>query len=84
MNEVVIGAPYSVTKDLMNHFKVDVVCHGQTELPLDNGTQDPYAVPKTMGKFISVDSGTIFSNFVVVSRHTLICIATGYSITPIL
>lgn len=57
VSEVVIGAPYTVTKDLMNHFKVDVVCHGQTELPLENGTQDPYAIPKTMGKFISVDSG---------------------------
>lgn len=58
MNEVVIGAPYSVTTDLMNHFKVSVVCHGQTEIPLENGVNDPYAVPKTMGKFISVDSGT--------------------------
>lgn len=57
MNEVVIGAPYSVTKELMSHFNVSVVCHGQTELPLENGVQDPYAVPKMMGKFISVDSG---------------------------
>lgn len=63
-----IGAPYSVTQDLMNHFKVDVVCHGLTELPLENGTQDPYAVPKSMGKFISVDSGMIhFANFVFFS-----------------
>lgn len=59
VNEVVIGAPYSVTKELMSHFKVDVVCHGQTQLPLENGCQDPYAVPKMMGKFISVDSGEI-------------------------
>lgn len=57
MNEVVIGAPYSVTTELMNHFKVSVVCHGQTDLPLENGVHDPYAVPKMMGKFISVDSG---------------------------
>lgn len=59
VNEVVIGAPYSVTKELMRHFQVDVVCHGQTDLPLDNGCQDPYAVPKMMGRFISVDSGAI-------------------------
>lgn len=57
MNEVVIGAPYSVTKELMNHFKVSVVCHGQTELPMEGGVHDPYAIPKMMGKFISVDSG---------------------------
>lgn len=59
MNEVVIGAPYSVTKELMNHFKVSVVCHGQTELPMEGGVHDPYAIPKMMGKFISVDSGKI-------------------------
>lgn len=57
VNEVVIGAPYSVTVDLMNHFKVDVVCHGQTDIALENGCQDPYAVPKTMGKFVLVNSG---------------------------
>lgn len=57
VNEVVIGAPYSVTEELMKHFKVSVVCHGQTELPLENGVKDPYSIPKTMGKFISIDSG---------------------------
>lgn len=59
MNEVVIGAPYSVTKELMNHFKVDVVCHGQTPIALDSGTQDPYAVPKMMKKFVLIDSGKL-------------------------
>lgn len=63
MNEVVIGAPYSVTTELMNHFKVSVVCHGQTDLSLENGTNDPYAVPKMMGKFISVDSGKHFFSY---------------------
>lgn len=57
MNEVVIGAPYSVTTELMNHFKVTVVCHGQTDLLMENGVHDPYTVPKMMGKFISIDSG---------------------------
>jgi ethanolamine-phosphate cytidylyltransferase len=57
VNEVVIGAPYSVTKDLMEHFKVDVVCHGQTVIALEACQQDPYSVPKTMGKFVLLDSG---------------------------
>lgn len=52
-----IGAPYSVTKELMLHFKVDVVCHGQTDISLENECQDPYAIPKTMGKFVLLDSG---------------------------
>lgn len=57
VNEVVIGAPYGVTKDLMQHFKVDVVCHGQTAIALENDRHDPYAIPKTMGKFVLLDSG---------------------------
>lgn len=68
VNEVVIGAPYSVTKELMLHFNVSVVCHGQTELPLENGVQDPYAVPKMMGKFISVDSGNTMTTEKIVER----------------
>lgn len=60
VNEVVIGAPYSVTKDLMEHFNVDLVCHGQTPIATDIGNIDPYAVPKQMGKFMLIDSGKIF------------------------
>ena len=44
MSEVVIGAPYEVTRDLMEHFKVDVVCHGQTPIMNDVSDKDPYAV----------------------------------------
>lgn len=58
MNEVVIGAPYSVTKDLMDHFKVNIVCHGKTPISNDVDSSDPYAVPKVMGKFEILDSGS--------------------------
>lgn len=44
MNEVVIGAPYSITKDLMDHFKVDLVVHGKTEIFTDQDNSDPYDV----------------------------------------
>lgn len=44
VNEVVIGAPYCVSKDLMEHFKVDVVCHGQTPIMNDVDGKDPYEV----------------------------------------
>jgi len=44
VSEVVIGAPYSVTADMMDHFKVDVVCHGQTYIHPDADGSDPYAV----------------------------------------
>ncbi len=44
MSEVVIGAPYSVSPALMDHFKVDVVCHGNTPVMDDVDGTDPYAV----------------------------------------
>jgi len=68
VNEVVIGAPYSVTKDLMEHFKVDVVCHGQTPISLDHGSIDPYAIPKTLGKFILIDSENNMTTEKIVQR----------------
>lgn len=57
VNEVVIGAPYIVTKETMEHFNVDVVVHG-TPPPLCSETgKDPFAYPKSVGKFQIVESG---------------------------
>ncbi|XP_059618950.1 ethanolamine-phosphate cytidylyltransferase isoform X1 [Phlebotomus argentipes] len=68
VNEVVIGAPYAVTKDLMEHFNVSVVCHGQTPIALGEGQLDPYAVPKMMGKFFLLDSGNLMTTEKIVER----------------
>ena len=56
MDEVVIGAPYSVTTSLMDHFKVDMVVHGKTIIQPDANGQDPFEVPKKQGKFKIIDS----------------------------
>jgi len=66
VNEVVIGAPYEVTQDLMEHLKVDVVCHGLTYIPSQHG--DPYVIPKTMGKFQLIDSGNTMTTEQIVER----------------
>ena len=44
VSEVVIGAPYAVTPELMDHFKVDLVVHGRTPVMPDEDGSDPYAV----------------------------------------
>lgn len=44
MDEVVIGAPYIVTKDLLDHFHVDVVVHGHTSVAPALDGSDPYEV----------------------------------------
>ncbi|VFV31374.1 ethanolamine-phosphate cytidylyltransferase isoform [Lynx pardinus] len=57
VSEVVIGAPYSVTAELLDHFKVDLVCHGKTEIVPDKDGSDPYQVgcagPAPGGRFLS-------------------------------
>ncbi|XP_051573424.1 ethanolamine-phosphate cytidylyltransferase-like isoform X2 [Myxocyprinus asiaticus] len=68
VSEVVIGAPYAVTKDLLDNFKVDLVCHGKTEVFLDRDGSDPYAVPRRMGILRTVDSGNSLTTDDIVQR----------------
>jgi ethanolamine-phosphate cytidylyltransferase len=53
----------------MEHFNVDVVCHGRTKILPDHG--DPYAVPKEMGKFKVIDSGNDMTTDKIVERIIL-------------
>lgn len=68
VSEVVIGAPYSVTADLIDHFKVDLVCHGRTDVVPDKDGSDPYAEPKRRGIFQTVDSGNNLTTDDIVKR----------------
>ena len=63
-----IGAPYSVTKDLMEQLKVDLVIHGMTEIMPDEDGQDPYQLPKEVGKFKQVESGNDMTTQRIVER----------------
>lgn len=71
VSEVVIGAPYEVSLDLMEHFKVDMVVHGQTPIQIQGGGEDPYAVPKRLGKFKLVDSDNTMTTERIVERIIL-------------
>lgn len=45
MDEVIIGAPYSVTEDVLNkEYTVHVVAHGNTPVEPDANGKDPYEV----------------------------------------
>lgn len=71
VNEVVIGAPYAVTRNLMEHFNVSVVCHGQTPImPCEDGS-DPYTEPKKQNKFKLLDSGNDMTTEKIVERIIL-------------
>jgi len=69
VSEVVIGAPYVVTPDLLDHFSVSVVAHGKTHISADPASQeDPYAEPKSRGVFQEIESGSDLTTSKIVRR----------------
>lgn len=69
VNEVVIGAPYAVTEELLSHFNVSLVCHGsRTRILEDADGSDPYDLPKRKGMFKLLDSGNSSTTEKIVER----------------
>eukprot|EP00026_Physarum_polycephalum_P009916 Phypoly_transcript_10054.p1 GENE.Phypoly_transcript_10054~~Phypoly_transcript_10054.p1 ORF type:complete len:365 (+),score=65.80 Phypoly_transcript_10054:224-1318(+) len=54
VDEVVIGAPFSVTKEMIDQLKINVVVHGDDQVPLGPSGEDPYAIPKSLGIYKEV------------------------------
>ena len=44
VHEVVIGAPYKITEELLDHFNIDLVVAGKTHHDLCHDGTDPYEV----------------------------------------
>jgi len=68
VDEVVIGAPYCVTKEMLDHFNVSAVCHGDTRVTPSKEGEDPYAEPKARGIFVKVESGNSLTTEMLVQR----------------
>ncbi|XP_072035432.1 ethanolamine-phosphate cytidylyltransferase-like isoform X2 [Amphiura filiformis] len=68
VHEVVIGAPYKITEDVLNHFKIDLVVGGNTHVEPCNDGSDPNEIPKKKGIFRQVDSKSELSTPVIVER----------------
>ena len=58
VDDVIIGAPYAVTKAFFAKlpYKVDVVVHGKTAVLPDVDGTDPYAWPKQLGLYQEVET----------------------------
>merc|ERR1712176_1536806 len=67
VNQVIIGAPYNFTKELIDQFKINTVVHGKTHVSKLDGT-DPYAYPKELGIFQEVDSKSSVTTADIVQR----------------
>jgi len=68
VDEVVIGAPYSVSAEMMDHFNVSLVVHGMTPIAPDSDGQDPYEEPKKRGQFMQLESGNTLTTEKLVQR----------------
>lgn len=68
VSEVVIGAPYVITGDVLDHFNVSIVCHGCTPISDDIDGADPYSEPKRRGIFRLVNSRSDMTTEKIVQR----------------
>lgn len=58
VDEVIIGAPWEITKDMITTFNISLVVHGTVaeKNSFTKGISDPYAVPRSMGIFKILES----------------------------
>lgn len=58
VDEIIMGAPWEVTKDMVKTFNICLVVQGTISEanPLISGDTDPYRVPKSMGIFRMIES----------------------------
>ncbi len=68
VDEVVIGAPYCVTKEIIESLNIDVVIHGKTDIMPDVDGSDPYGEAKARGIFKTVESGNTLTTADIVER----------------
>ncbi|KAK5982989.1 Ethanolamine-phosphate cytidylyltransferase [Trichostrongylus colubriformis] len=68
VNEVVIGAPYSVTDDIIDRFNISIVCQG-SRVPHHNHTgSDPFEAAKRRGIYREVDSKSDMTTEKIIQR----------------
>jgi ethanolamine-phosphate cytidylyltransferase len=75
VDEVIIGAPWKVTDDMIQSLKINIVVQGTTtkldpELNYSNikPEEDPYEIPKKLGIFQSIHSNYDLSNDILIER----------------
>ncbi|CAD6184528.1 unnamed protein product [Caenorhabditis auriculariae] len=68
VNEVVIGAPYTVSADLLDQFNVQVVVDGVRDRPNPFRSPDPFEEPKRRGIYREIDSGSDMTTDLIIER----------------
>lgn len=70
VDEVIIGAPWKVTEDMIKTMNISLVVHGThyDELNIRDGDDDPYEVPKRLGIFREIPSSSDLSVPKIIER----------------
>ncbi|KPI90879.1 putative ethanolamine-phosphate cytidylyltransferase [Leptomonas seymouri] len=69
VDEVVMGVPFEVTKELIESLNIDVVVGGRfSDLAAESQNSTGYEVPRELGIYIEVDSGTTLSTDSLIGR----------------
>ncbi|ESW32220.1 hypothetical protein PHAVU_002G303400 [Phaseolus vulgaris] len=68
VDEVIIGSPWEITKDMITTFNISLVVHGTVAEKSLNCEQDPYEVPKIMGIFRLLESPKDITTATVAQR----------------
>ena len=68
VGDVVIDPPWHLTREMIAALNISVVAHGSTHDPNDDGSNDPYAVPKAMGIYKALPSAVDLTVETIVSR----------------
>ncbi|EPS64234.1 hypothetical protein M569_10547, partial [Genlisea aurea] len=73
VDDIIIGAPFAVTKDMISTFNISLVVRGsisEDNNPLlwDGAASDPYDVPKGMGIFRNLESPEVITTSSIAER----------------
>lgn len=70
VDEVIIGAPWEVSKDMITTFNISLVVHGTIAENMDYVTEksNPYAVPMDMGIFQTIESPLDITTSTIIKR----------------
>ncbi|PNX94147.1 ethanolamine-phosphate cytidylyltransferase, partial [Trifolium pratense] len=70
VDEVIIGAPWEVSKDMITTFNISLVVHGTTAENTDfqKEQSNPYAVPISLGIFQILDSPLDITTTTIIRR----------------
>ncbi|CAL9102403.1 unnamed protein product [Musa textilis] len=68
VDEVIIGAPWEVSKDMITTFNISLVVHGTIAENMDFLNSNPYAVPMAMGIYKKLESPLDITTSTIIKR----------------